>query len=121
MENSNKIPITNLSYLEGLSKGDKSFVKKMINVFLEENPKEVRMLEESIQSKNYDTIKSAAHKLKSTIPFVGLDTVIGKEVGEIESLATRREGYESIKTLLVKIKESSDLAYDELKVYLSRQ
>ncbi|MGZ3901030.1 MAG: Hpt domain-containing protein, partial [Bacteroidia bacterium] len=75
MEDKINKQITNLSYLLSLSKGDKGFIKNMINVFLEENPKEVNNLEQSINEKDFDKIKAAAHKLKSTIPFVGLDAI----------------------------------------------
>ena len=119
MENNDNKQVTNLTYLKGLSKGDKGFVKNMINVFLEENPKELSNLEESINEGDYDKIKAAAHKLKSTIPFVGLDAVIGKEVADIESLATKSSGLEEIKTLFARIKENSDTACDELKNYLA--
>jgi HPt (histidine-containing phosphotransfer) domain-containing protein len=119
MENNSKeLHVTNLSYLIGLSRGDKSFVNKMITVFLEENPKEVQALEDSINGKKFEVIKASAHKLKSTLPFVGLDSIVGKEVAEIESLAAKQTGYEVIQTLFAKIKENCSAAYSELKVFL---
>lgn len=116
MENNSKeLRVTNLAYLEGLSRGDKSFVKKMIGVFLEENPKEVKALEESIKDEKFEAIKASAHKLKSTIPFVGLDTVIGKYVSEIESLASQKTDYANIRSLFAKVKENCEAAYIELQ------
>lgn len=120
MENNSKgLNVTNLAYLEGLSRGDKSFVNKMINVFLEENPKEVSALEDSIKDKKFDAIKASAHKLKSTLPFVGLDAIVGKEVSEIESLAAKQTGYEQIQNLFGKIRENCSAAYNELNVFLN--
>lgn len=114
----NKQKTTNLNYLIGLSKGDKNFVRKMITVFLEENPKELSSLEIGIKEENYDFIKCSAHKLKSTIPFVGLDMLIGSEITEIESLGGKKTGIEKIRTHFQKVKESFDAACSELKIFL---
>ena len=67
--------VTNLDYLEELSKGNVQFVKEMISTFLEENPKEMEALEKAIQSKDFESIRQRAHFLQSSIPFVGLDRV----------------------------------------------
>lgn len=120
MENSNLHKITNLEYLVGLSRGDNKFVNKMLNVFLEETPAEVDNLEQSIQQKNFEAIKAVAHKLKSTIPFVGLDSVIGKEIDQIESLAAKGKDYEIIQKDFVKVKESFNSAFSELTQYLGK-
>lgn len=114
----NKQKLTNLDYLTSLAKGDKKFIKKMLTVFLEENPKEVSSLNEGVQEQNYEYIKASAHKLKSTIPFVGLDNIIGNEIAQIESLATEKKGLEEIKTLLEKVNQSFDLACEELRELL---
>lgn len=119
-KNNNENKITDLSYLIGLSKGDKVFVKKMITVFLEETPKEVNILEESVNQTDYEVIKASAHKLKSTIPFIGLDKIIGKEVNEIESLARENNGIENIRTSFKKIKESFELASVELEAFMAQ-
>jgi HPt (histidine-containing phosphotransfer) domain-containing protein len=117
MEN-NKQKLTNLEYLSGLARGDKKFIKKMITVFLEENPKEVSSLNEGVKEQNYDYIKASAHKLKSTIPFVGLDAIIGKEITEIESLAAGKTGIDEIKIMLEKVNQSFNAACEELNEHL---
>jgi HPt (histidine-containing phosphotransfer) domain-containing protein len=79
--------VTNLGYLDELSKGDPEFVKQMIRIFLEENPREIKMLEEGIRNKDMSAINMAAHKLRSTLPFVGIDAHVAKEIEEIEAIA----------------------------------
>ncbi|MBA3664171.1 MAG: Hpt domain-containing protein [Bacteroidetes bacterium] len=119
IENNKTQQTINLGYLIGLSRGDKGFVKNMINVFLEENPKEIEMLEASIREVDFDMIRASAHKLKSTIPFVGLDLKIGEVVNEIETLAAKGKDIESIKQLFSTVKKNSDMATEELVAYLS--
>lgn len=107
--------VTNLGYLIELSRGNTEFVTDMIEIFLIENPEELRWLEKGIDLADFDLIKTAAHKMRSTIPFVGLDKHIEAEVIEIEILAARQTGIREIKILFSKIKELCQKASKELK------
>jgi HPt (histidine-containing phosphotransfer) domain-containing protein len=106
--------ITNLDYLNELSKGDPAFINEMVTIFLTENPEEVRILEEAIKEKNYETIKSMSHHMKSTIPFVGIDVIIGKDLTDIEKLAEEKTGIEAIQTLFKNVKQTCEQAFEEL-------
>ena len=133
--------VTNLDYLLKLSKGNDEFVKDMIGIFLEENPAEIRSLERAIEERDFRQINAAAHKLRSTVPFVGIDKMISGDISEIEQLAlveagdplepdtkqekksflpNDREVISKIEKLFQKIKKICFRAYDELKPYLSR-
>jgi HPt (histidine-containing phosphotransfer) domain-containing protein len=130
--------VTNLEYLTRLSRGNEQFVKDMIRIFLEENPDEVAALEKAIHRHDFSLINSTAHKLRSTVPFVGIDKMISDEITEIEQLAltkagdplgtspepapkerrflpTDRELLEKIERLFSKIKRICSKAYDELR------
>ena len=88
--------VTNLDYLNELSKGNSQFVQEMIRIFLEENPSEIALLEKGIKEKDFEIIKASAHKLRSTIPFVGIDRLIEDEISEMESLAGKQSGTQKI-------------------------
>jgi HPt (histidine-containing phosphotransfer) domain-containing protein len=104
-----------LNYLSSLAKGNKGFVKEMIAIFLNDNPAELRSLETGIAEQDFDKIKSIAHKLKSTIPFIGLDKIIGKEVLEMESLAADHSDLKGIESRFKKVKEVCEKACLELE------
>jgi HPt (histidine-containing phosphotransfer) domain-containing protein len=106
--------VTNLNYLNELSKGDPQFINEMVNIFLTENPEEIRVLETAILEENYNGIRSMSHHMKSTITFVGLDMAIGKELAEIEKLAEDNTGVETIKALFGMIKSTCTKAFEEL-------
>lgn len=106
--------VTNLDYLMDLSKGNTQFVKEMIDTFLEENPKEVLSLENAIQSRDFESIRQAAHLLLSSIQFVGLDKLIGDDVYEIEKLALNKALLEKIQHLFSKIKVICERSRSEL-------
>lgn len=113
IDNSKKI--INLDYLIEVSKGDTKFINEMVKIFLTENPGELRCLENAIIENNFEDIKIGANKLRSTIPFFGLDKIIEKEVIEVETLATNKMDIEKIKTLFSKIKKTSEMACIELQ------
>jgi len=136
--NSSSEKVTNLDYLVKLSKGNEQFVKEMIRIFLEENPGEITTLENAIRDHDYSLINSAAHKLRSTVPFVGIDRVIADDISELEQLALDKSGnyltdepkkekqgilptdkqlMEKIEKLFAHIKQICRRACDELKVY----
>src|SRR5687768_5661347 len=84
--------VTDLDYLLKLAKGNQQFVKDMIRIFLEENPAEIGTLETAIRERDFRLINAAAHKLRSTVPFVGIDKIISGEISEIEALAKEKAG-----------------------------
>lgn len=107
--------IVNLDYLIEISKGDSKFVNEMIKIFLTENPDEIKALEKCIEEKNFEAIKIIVSKLRSTIPFLGLDKIIEKEVTEVETLATDKVDIGKIKTLFSKIKKVCEMSCIELQ------
>ena len=113
MKTHNKI--TNLDYLTELSKGNKQFVLDMIEIFLAENPEEVKNLDDAIKQRDYPSIRATAHKMKSTIPFVGVDKIIGTEVSEIEKLGAENGDIQKIELLFSTVKEISAKAAEELR------
>jgi HPt (histidine-containing phosphotransfer) domain-containing protein len=106
--------VTNLEYLNQISKGNRKFECEMIKIFLAENPPEIKALQKCIHERNFLLIKAAAHKLKSTLPFVGLDKILGNDVTEMEMLAESGSGIERIEKIFFKVKEMCDKAYMEL-------
>jgi HPt (histidine-containing phosphotransfer) domain-containing protein len=134
--------VANLDYLVALSKGDNVFVKEMIRIFLDENPNELVMLEKGIEERDLTKINVAAHKLRSTAPFVGIDKLIGNEIQEIEDITTIKaatkkieiqandnpeiqkieivttdsSAIEKIRELFIKVKDVCEKAREELLV-----
>lgn len=111
--NSNKV--TNLDYLTELSKGNAKFVEEMIEIFLVESPLEINLLEKGVNEKNFELIRSSAHKMRSTIPFVGIDKIIMTEMIEIERLAATQSDFPQIEILFLKVKDVYQKAIEELK------
>jgi HPt (histidine-containing phosphotransfer) domain-containing protein len=106
--------VTDLHYLVGLSEGNQEFVKEMVQTFISENPKELQEVEKGISERDFNLIRHGAHSMKSTIPFVGIDTLIGRAVAEIEQLAKRKEGLSKIEELFASVRDVCHRAITEL-------
>ncbi len=106
--------VTDLKYLKDVSKGDANFIKEMIDIFLSETPDEVIQLEKAIAQTDFEKIHSISHHMKSTIPFVGLDLIIGNELIQIETLAFDRKEIDTIQTCFTKVKAVMQQAHQEL-------
>ncbi|HTA61914.1 MAG TPA: Hpt domain-containing protein [Bacteroidia bacterium] len=106
--------VTNLAYLNEISKGDADFIKEMIGIFLSETPDEINQLEKAIAETNFAKIRAISHHMKSTIPFVGLDLVIGNDLIQIEDSALNQKDIEIIKASFTKVKVAFHQAHQEL-------
>lgn len=63
----------NLSYIHSMSRGDESFVQKMIEVIKSEFYDEVEVYKSNIKSKNFKIAAENVHKLKHKISILGLE------------------------------------------------
>lgn len=111
-----ELRICNLDYLYDLAKGDLAFIREMITVFLEEIVPELSKMEEMIGNSDFSSIKQLAHKLRSSIPYVGLDILIGKDLAEMEEMARLQNQMDDIKSNFRKVSIVCDNAVHELKM-----
>ncbi|WP_248722636.1 Hpt domain-containing protein [Seonamhaeicola sp. ML3] len=63
----------NLSYVETMSRGDESFVKKIIGVIKDEFSGEVEEYNSNYNSENFKLAAENVHKLKHKISILGLE------------------------------------------------
>lgn len=59
-----------LKGLEKVTGGDKNFMEKMIALFLEHTPDDIKAMETAIIAKDYPTVSSRAHKVKPSIKYI---------------------------------------------------
>ncbi len=114
MVNEKNERITDLSYLEQLSNGDKGFVKEMIEVFIVQTPEGLDNLERHLSNKDWKMVRAVAHKMKPSFTFVGVKELTGV-MGLIEEYAESQTHLELIPDLLVKVKSSCAKAMIELE------
>jgi len=97
-----KEKLYSLDMVEAVSGGNKEFIKKMVLLFIETIPKDVKQLSNSCASKDWAQVAKTAHKLKSTIDSMAIKS-IKEVVRTIESNAKNQTSLEQVPALCDKI------------------
>ena len=66
------------SSLEEVCSGDKDFINQMIELFKTNIPKEIEQIKKAIQNSEFDEVKKIAHKMKPSIGYVCVDSLLGE-------------------------------------------
>jgi HPt (histidine-containing phosphotransfer) domain-containing protein len=106
--------VINQDHLNTLSRGNKKFIKEIVDIFLEQNPIEISELETAIQNKDYPTIRSISHKMKTSVGFIGITQLL-PELTKIENLAINEGDISSIQVIFSHAKIICQQATIELK------
>jgi signal transduction histidine kinase/DNA-binding response OmpR family regulator len=99
-----------LSFLLAQTRNNKSFVGEMINIFKEQNPKDLAALKIAIERADYKAIYKAAHTVRNGIVFFGLSRIIGDNLLHIEKMALANEAASNMTQHLEKIIEVCNAA-----------
>jgi len=110
--------VTDLSYLENISDGNKEFIDEMVNLFIDQSSGHLDALNNGIQAKNYTTIAQAAHKMKPVLEYVGI-TPDTSRIKELEEQAKLEGDFSQMKTLLNTLGDVVEQARNELNEYLN--
>ncbi len=105
----------NLDYLDMMSDGDLEMKKVMLDMLFEELPTELSKMRELVNSGEWKELSSVAHKMKSTLSFVGCDAMTAANT-DIETIC--KDGSEiSMVPAKIEILESNlDNVMAELKM-----
>ena len=77
----------NLSYLEGIAEGDKSIIKELIEIFIEQIPEFSDGFEESMLNNDWVKVAAIAHKAKSSVMSMGMEELGIVDLKNMELLA----------------------------------
>ena len=106
-----------LAFINEFAKGDISFIKSMVLMFMEAMTKEVDELIEVEREKKYDKIFKIAHKLKSAIDGLGIHS-LKEVVRELEATPYKEGGSYDPKVLIDRIKSTLDEAFIQLDAFI---
>lgn len=83
---SNLNPDIDLSLLYEIADGNNEFIIESIDMFMQGTPELLRAIDTAISGKDWATVSSSAHKLKSNLGYFGMP-VCHTIIQEIESIA----------------------------------
>lgn len=113
-----KDSIVKLDELNSLAKGNQDFVKDMIEIFLNQTPADMKQIETAIKNNNAEQASAIAHKMKTSVGFIGLKPLLDESLIKIESLGKKKEGIDEISKEFKHVKSIIDKAIEELKQVL---
>ena len=108
------------SYLLEMSRGDQSFVKEMIEIFLSEIPAAMKQLAEEVEQKNWIKISNISHRIKSNYMMLGMKVQQDNALIIETSIKNNDFEPEEIITRLHQLKNDSKIAYPMLEKELKR-
>lgn len=96
----------NLQYLQELAMGDAEFEHAIIRQFIIQVPEELELLQEAIAARKFQSIKSLAHGMKSSIAYMGLTDKLNPFLQRMETEAVLQpetphfeEDFEQVKVI----------------------
>lgn len=109
--------VVDLSYLNESLSGDLEMLKQMIQLFLDQSPEKIELLNTSVSEKNFEVIKETSHFLKSTFSIMGIHSK--DELAEIELLSSQQKEYTTIVALNKKVMGNFKESLTEYKKIIS--
>lgn len=103
-----------LSKLEEISRGNQEFVKKMVNMLVEEMPISLAALKEGLEHKDYDQVRAMAHKMKPSIQLMNMSR-ISKTIQTLEDNAKAKTNLEQIPDMVHQVMDVCERVLEELR------
>ncbi len=119
MVSNNTYQFINLDYLELMSDGDDSMKKVLLEMLIEELPDEIVKMRALQQASDWNELCSVSHKMKSTLSYVGNDTMTETNK-TIEKNTKNATELDQVPTLMNTLETNLDRVMTELKIELTR-
>ena len=117
-DDTKKYTVISVEHLHSLSRGNTTFIKEIIHLFLEQNPIEINDVEKAIEHKDYATISSVAHKMKTSVGFIGIEQLL-QPLNQLEKLAISQGNANDILGIFKNVKATCHEASMELRLFLT--
>ena len=107
--------LSNLDYLDELSGGDKDLKIMMLETVLQGLPDEIAAVEQALNNQNWSELRAAAHKMKSTCAYIGLNETV-EIARSIENSAYEQKNFNLIPNWVKTLAQHCRTAHQELSI-----
>ncbi|MDP2387788.1 MAG: ATP-binding protein [Bacteroidota bacterium] len=114
-----KVKCTDLSFLIRRTKSNPELMMEMITLYLEQTPPLVIAMKQSLQDKDWSTLKSATHKMIPSFSIMGINTDFEKMAKKIQEIAGSDQPKEVLTELVSQIETVCLQACEELEIELN--
>lgn len=108
-----------LNYFNTITENDIELKIKMMRIMLDETPEETKKLQTYLAEENWDGLRSTAHKMKSSMQFLGLGDML-ELVKSIELSAKEKTRLDALPEKVNKVVLACQSAMNELKAELDK-
>ena len=107
--------IIDLSFLVKSMRGKKEVISNTIDIFLNQVPEDIAIINEAVAKRDYLTIEKFSHRMKSTVSLMGVSSM---EVilQEMETLGAAKNDIEKIQILNHSLNKLSEQAMQEMQI-----
>lgn len=110
----------NLEYLKNMSGGNYATIKDLAAIFMDEVPKLLQSMEDSVEKQDWNELRTIAHKSKSSLSIFGMNN-LANEMSTLEKMAKDEKDTENYPNIISDFRSSCHEAIDELNAFLETQ
>jgi hypothetical protein len=107
--------ITDLKNLTRRAKSNPELIMQMISLYLEQTPSLIRTMKESVNDIDWDSLRSAAHKMIPPFSIMGMNIEYEKMTRLVQEYAGTNQHTESLSGLVLQLEDVCAQACNELK------
>ena len=106
-------PLYNLAQIEEISRGNASFVDKMVDLFISQTSASIQEMKLAFEEQDFEKMKKIAHRMKPAIFNMGIK--LEKEMSAIEYFSKNSQTTEKLQNIIYKVENTLDQVINELK------
>jgi HPt (histidine-containing phosphotransfer) domain-containing protein len=110
--------LTDLSYLEKFTNGDKEKIKKYISMYLKNTPDVIRNFQKELDDHNLENLRLKAHSIKPQATYFGIEK-LQEVLFKIESIILNSSNLDELQTLILSANQLNEEITDELTSILN--
>jgi len=110
----NQDKLYDLTMVQTISGGDESFVKRMVQLFIDTMPPSLKEIQTETAQQNWPQVSKLAHKMKATIDSMGI-TCLKEDIRTIEANGKKAENLDKIPALVQQVIKVVEICVDQLK------
>jgi len=108
-----------LQYMSQVCFGKVELMKQMIKIFIDQTPAQIDALRLHYANKDWNSFRSVAHKLKSSVAVLGNQS-LSQDIEVLELSAAKEEGLEVVPEILERSIAGCEGSVEELKEKLKQ-
>lgn len=113
-EQTHKVRVINLDFLVESMGGKKDVIRETIDIFLSQVPEDLAILNEAVDTGDFQRVKNYAHKMKSTASLIGMHELM-PVLAEMETLGAAKKEIEKIRELRKPLNELCEQGIEEME------